>query len=547
MKHLQPRIRRRREAGIALITALMISLITATLLAASLCVSMTSSKLGWNQERSEAALQMADAGINWELQYIAENSGQTNVTLMSSQPVAATGTTIKYPSESFAIKGANGTVPGFTGGQFWVYASNDTAGSTAWDGVTSPFYITSSGLVNGAWNRVQIKTQSSSVFNIYSSATTGSYSGDPTTITVGGGGSVVATGPITVNGTVTTGSGSTISVPTGINSNGCTYTSGQLTTTHIQSGGKLCTNQAPVVYPTCASLIKKSCGHTEYSDSQAWSWCSNHCNNSSCVYTYKSGATDDTVSSHNCCQLTGGCGTSLSNSCWNNAGTHPGTYNSSGYWYWWWSSPPTYAVQTLIFEPGDYYFTSMQLAYDCSCEMVIDPEGYASGCTPGQVRFWVNDPGSSPTNDSCSLPITNTCPSGTSTPDCGKFRIYYGKDNCCCQFNRPSGCCDWQGNTITGDFEYHCGIYACTRQPDTTVSTTGGCTPNTTIDTTKHGCKIGLCGCDSNRSHGCCKITGSCLCDKLSCQNSCTLNYQASSYCGNDPCGGGQILSWCKK
>jgi len=563
MKHSQPRIRRRREAGIALVTALMISLVTATLLAASLCVSMTSNELGWNQARAEAALQIADAGINWELQYIAENTGQSSITLLSSQPIAGLGVTIKFPGESFAIKGTNGTVPGYSNGQFWVYASNDSAGLTAWDGVTSPFYITSSGLVNGAWNRVQITSQASSVFNIYGSGALGSYSNSPTTITVASGGSVVASGPAAVNGTVSTGNGGSFTAPTAINSNTCTYSSGQFTSSNVASGGSLCSKQAPVVYPTCASLIRKTCSQPNYTDAQAWSWRSSNCNNSSGVYTYTNYASSSTISTHNCQRVSGGCGTTLNNACWNNANTCPGTYNSSGYYWGWYWENPTYAVQTLIFEPGDYYFTSVQLAYDCTCQMIIDPQAQASGGTAGQVRFWVYDPGSSPTSDSCSLPIDCTCSNGSvfscagtaqqnstttnsSNCDCGQFRIYYGKDNCTCQFNRPSSCTDCQSNTVSGDFNYCCGLYACSKQPDTAVSTSGGCQA-ATDDPTKHGCTVGLCGASNTRSSGCCKITGSCLCDKLSCQKSCTLNYQASVCCTTDPCAGGQISSWCKK
>jgi len=546
MKHSQPRIRRHREAGVALLTVLMISMATAMILGASLCVSMTSSKLGWSQARAESALQLADAGVNSELQYIAQNTGQTLISLRSSQPVAGVGVTIQYPGENFPIKGRNGTVPGFSGGQFWVYSSNDAAGTVPWDGVTSPFYITASGYINNAWQRVQVSTQSASLFNLYGTVALGSYTGDNTGVTVAGGSNVVVTGPAGINGTVTTGSGGSITAPQAINANTCTNSTGQFTSSNVASGGTLVKQPTPYVYPTCATIIKQACGHPEYSDDQAWSWRSTNNCNSSCVYTYTSSANDSSIKPQNCQRLSGGCGTTLSNSCWANANTKPGTYNSNGYNWWWWWQNPTQAVQTLIFEPGDYYFTSVQLAYDCTCEMVIDSQAYASGGTPGQVRFWCHDPGSSPTDDSCSLPITHLPASGQSSADPGLFRIYYGKDNHCCQFNRPSNCTDWQGNTVTGDFEYVCGIYACSKQPDTVVSTSGGCTPNPNSDSTKHGCKIGLCG-QSSRSAGCCKITGSCLCDKLSCQGGCTLNYQASTRCDSDPCSGGKILSWCKK
>jgi len=563
MKHSLPRNRRRREAGIALVTALMITLITATLLAASLCVSMTSNELGWNQARAEAALQVADAGVNWELQYIAENAGQTTLSLLSSQPVASVGVTLKFPGENFPVKGANGTVPGYSNGQFFVYASNDAAGTTAWDGVTSPYYITSSGYVNGAWNRVQITSTASSVFNINASAALGSYGTSPTTVTVtGSGSSVVVSGSAAINGTVSTASGSSFTAPTAINSNTCTYSSGQFTSSNVTTGGSLCSNQAPVVYPTCASCIRKICGQPSLTDTQAYTWRSNNCSNSTGVYTYNNWTNSTTINTHNCTQVSGGCGTTLNNACWNNANTCPGTYNSGGYWWGWNWQPQSYAVQTLIFEPGDYYFTSAQLAYNCTCQLICDPQGAASGCTPGQVRFWLC-PGSNPTSDSISLPIDCTCSNGsvyscagtaqqsnTTTDctkcDCGQCRIYDCKDNCSCQFNRPSGCTDCWSNSISSDFNYCCGVYASTRQPDTTVSTTGGCQTNT-VTTTNKGCTVSLCGCDTHRSHGCCKITGSCLCDKLSCQNSCTLNFQASSTCTTDPCCGGQCASWCQK
>jgi len=562
MKHSHPRIRRRRDSGIALVTALMITLITSTLLAASLCVSMTANKLGWTQAEAESALQLADAGVNWELQYIAENTGQTSVTLMSSQPVAAVGATLEFPGENFLIKGTSGTVPGYNNGQFWAYASNDSAGDVAWDGVTSPFYITGTGLTNGVWNRVQITTTSASIFNVYGSGALGSYTTSPTTVTVASSSSVVVSGSAAINGTVSSGSGSSFTAPTAINSNTCTYSSGQFTSSNVSSGGSLCSRQAPVVYPTCASIIRKCCSQPSYTDAQAWSWRSSNCNNSTGVYTYNSWTNNSTISTSNCQQLSGGCGTKLTNSCWNNANTCPGTSNSNGYWWGWYWGNPTYAVQTLIFEPGDYYFTSCQLAYNNTCQLVIDPQGLASGCAAGQVRFWLYDPGSSPTNDSISLPIDCTCSGGSvfscagtaqqsnattssTNCDCGMFRIYDGKDNCSCTFNRPANCTDCNSNTVTGDFTYCCGCYACTKQPDTAVSSSGGCQA-ATDDPTKHGCTVGLCGCDHNRSDGCCKITGSCLCDKLSCQNSCTLQYKASTFCGNDPCSGGQVTSWCK-
>ena len=547
MKQSQIRIRRRRESGIALITVLLISVATAMLLGASLCVTLTSSKLGWSQARAEVALQLADAGINSELQYIAQNQGQSLISLKSSQPLAAVGVTIKYPGENFAIKGRSGTVPGFSSGNFWVYSSNDAAGTTAWDGVTSPFYITASGYVNKTWQRVQVSTQTTSLFNLYGTIALGSYNGNSTGVTVAPSASVVVTGPAGRNGQVSTGTGSTFTAPQAINANGCTYSNGQFTSSHVATGGTLVSCNQPYVYPTCAQIIKQACGHNEYSDDDAWTWRKSNCDNANKVYTYRSDATDSTIKASNCTKVVGGCGTVLNNADWNTCNTKPGTYDSSGYyWFWYWQNP-TVSVQTLIFEPGDYYFSSVQLAYDASCEMIADTQAYASGGTPGQIRFWIYDKGSSVTDDCIQLPITNTLAAGETDADCGRFRMYFGKDGHECQFKRPSGCKDWQGNTRNDDFEYHCGVYACSKQPDQIPASTGnGCQSNPSSDSTKTGCQVHLCG-QTSRSSGCAKITGSCLTDKLKCEGGCTLNYKASNYCNSDPCSGGKILSWCKK
>ncbi len=540
MKQLRPKINRRREGGIALVTALMISLATAMVLGASLAVVLTSNSLGWSQVRSETALQLADAGVNSELQYLSQNVAQVNITLKSSQPVAAVGVTLKYPGENYAVKGRQGTVPGFDGGVFWVYSSNDAAGTVAWDGVSTPYYITSSGYVNKTWSRIQVTCKSSSLFNLFASGSQGSYSGDTVGVVANPGAGVVINGPTTINGQVTTGTGATVTSPQVINANTCTYSSGQYTNTNVASGGKLVTKKTPYVYPTCANVYKQSCGHPEEDDDHAWARCKSSCNNSTGVYTYRSDANDDTIKSSNCQRATFS-GNTLNNSCWNNAKTRPGTYDSN--WWWWWN--PTVSVQTLIFEPGDYYFSSVQLAYDASCEMVVDPQAFASGGTPGQVRFWVHDLAANhPTDDSIALPISNTCANGQAV-DPGMFRIYCGKDNKECRFTRPNSCKDWQGNTISGDFEFKCGVYACTKQPNTVVNSSGACQQQAD-DSTKHGCKIHLYGC-STRSKGCAKITGSCLSDKMIFDGGCTLNFQASAYCDKDPSCGAQITGWCRK
>jgi len=528
MKNSSIKPSRRRQSGAALITALMVSVATAMLLGASLTVALTNPKLGHRQADSQSAIELANAGINSELQFIALNTGNANILNRSSQPNIVSGLAATLLGSSTSVLGRQGTVTGYTGGNFYVYSSNNASGTIPWDGITSPFYVTSTANVGKCWHQVQIQAQSTSLFNVYGIFATGSYTNAPTAVTVAASASVNLTGSAGSNGTCSKGSGCSFQCPNAINSNCGAHSSGQFDSTCVKSGGSICSVQAPLIYPKTSDCVRTCFGcSSSTSDSSAWNTCSNNCNgNTSGCYHYKSNANSATINTSNCTQLgsniwwwswLGGVGNQLNGSCWSNCNNKPGTNGK---------------VQTLIFEPGDYYFTSVQLAYDATNEMIIDPCAYASGGTPGQVRFWVYDPSSSTDgnpSDYVQCPITNTCASGTTTPDPGQFRLYYGKDGCTCTFTRPSGCKDYNGNTVSGDFNYYCGIYACTKQCTDTSSSVGTC--------------IGFCG-TSSSSTGCANLCGSMLCDKLNFQGNCNCNYIQSQTCTKDPCSGGKVLSW---
>ncbi len=538
MKHFSLKARRHREAGAALITVLMVSLCTAMLLATGLTMAMTTQMLGYNQSYSQAALQLADAGVNSELQYIAQNVSTATVTLKSSQPVVSSGVTVTLPGQSTPVLGRVGNVYGYSNGNYYVYSSNNASGSVAWDGVTSPFYITCSACVSGCWQTVQIQSGTTSLFNVYGVFSTGD-SSTSSTVTVAGGSNVTVTGSAGINGTVSQSGSCSFTAPTCINCNHGAHPSGQFGSGNCCSGGHVCSCTPPIVYPRTADCCRNCFGCSpSCSDATAYSTCQSHCCNSSCVYQYTSTASSSTICTQNCCPLPGGCGTQLNNNCWANANIKPGTYTSD---YWWWWQNPTVAVQTLIFEPGDYYFTDLKCAYDASKECIIDPCAYASGGTPGQVRFWCCDCNAKTdgaTNDYIQCPITNTCAAGSSTPDPGQFRIYYDKDSCTCTFTRPDNICDWTGNTVTGDFNYYCGIYCCSKPAGDSSS--------------RVGCCCGFCGTQNkngcgSQNDGCAHLCGSMLCDKLSFQGNCECDYCQSQTCTKDPCSGGCAVSWsCK-
>ncbi len=526
---------RQRETGAALITALLVSIATALLLAASLAVAMSSNKLGWKQVDAQSALQLADAGVNSELQYIALNVSASTL-LKSSQPSVYSGVTAILQATGQIVKGRPGTVTGYTGGNYYVYSSNNATGTTAWDGITSPYYITSSACVNGVWETVQIQASSSSVFNVGGLISTGGDPCSPTSITVAPSANVTMTGSAACNGKISKGTGCTFKSPCAINANSDQFSDSRFDSTCVNTGGQLCSVSPPVCYPKTSDVCRKvfGCNDTD-SDATAYSKCQqNSCNNTG-VYQYNNAwwSSDSSINTSNCCQYTG-IGNTLTCDDFNNANIKPGTWSN-----WWDNNSNTCAVQTLIFEPGDYYFTKAQIAYQANCEMVVDPCAYASGGTPGQVRFWVCDANSNTngnTTDYCQIPIKNTCPSGQS-PDPGQFRIYYGKDGGTCTFTRPDSCKDYQGNTVTGDFNYCCGIYACTK-PATVTSSQNGCTTTTTV-----GATVSFCG-HSTDSTKCCNINGSMLCDKCQYSGNCKPTYVQSQTCTKDPVCGGQVLKW---
>lgn len=524
---------RQRETGAALITALLVSVATAFLLAASLAVAMSSDKLGWRQVDAQSALQLADAGVNSELQYIALNVSSPT-TSKSSQPTVYSGVTAVLPTTGSTVLGRPGTVTGYSGGTYYVYSSNDAAGRTAWDGVTSPYYITCSAVVNNVWQTVQIQATSNSVFNVGGLISTGGDGCNSTSITLTNNSNVTMTGSAASNGCVSKGSGCSFKAPSAINANCGQFSSSRFDSTCVQTGGQLCSSNPPVCYPKTSDVCRRVFNCTDdTSDSSAFQKCAQNSCNATGVYQYNWYTNSTTLSPSNCTPY-GNIGTTLNNNDFYNANYKPGTWDN-----WWDYNPNTKSVQTLIFEPGDYYFNSVQCMYDAACEMVVDPCAYASGGTPGQVRFWVYDQNCATdgnTSDNIQLPIKNTCASGSS-PDPGQFRIYYCKDGCSLNFCRPDNIKDYQGNTVTGDFNYCCGLYACTKPATTTSASTSGCTNSTVTGTT-----VTFTGTTSTSK--CCNIQGSMLCDHLCFSGCCKPTYVQSSCTTKDPCRGGQVVKW---
>ncbi|RYG18572.1 hypothetical protein EON82_22455, partial [bacterium] len=450
-----------------MLSALMFSLVTASVVSAGLLVSTTHYSRAFSEARSESALLLAEGGVNDELAKLAEGVGNPE----PSDPTVASGETKRYPGENHAVYGRKGNVTGAANENFWVCTSNnDWAGTgqapVPWDGVQEKFWVTSTAFVKGSWRRTAVQVAKSSVFGEYAVYTPGS-DGDTVDNVDVETGTTTITGKCGTNGKVRCRTGASLSTGNCVNSNKSKCTSPQFNSSYVRPGCTISEKQTPYVYPRTTDVMKKHCGKTSSSDSSAWTYMKNNCDNDTGIYTYKSGATGSSINTSNCTRSTfsgttcrnRSTSSTTSKGCWDYARTKPGTSGK---------------VKTMIFQPGDYYFSSLQLAYDASTEMVIDPMAYASGGTPGQVRFWIYDSSYYADDDNIDLPVQMTKAGGTTDPDPALFRVYYAKDGCQLTLNRPSNCKDYNGNTLSGDFKFCGGIYAVTKKPNDPSPWTNG-------------------------------------------------------------------------
>ncbi len=586
--------RPRSTAGAALITALILTLIIASLIGASLLYSQNHHKLAYVNARSEAALLLAEAGVNDELQYVSTHLESPVITQQSSQPVVGVGETEVFPPDGTVVKGRKGTVDGQPDKYFWVYSSQDQASTTGWDGRTPTLWITATAKFDGSWKRVQVQAQVISIFTLHAIFALASYDNNSNAIAMSAADvNVVGTGG--TNGKISN-SSSTLIVSNAINANTNEYASGQFTLANVASGGQLFSRATPVVYPSVSTVLRMMKNRVGDTDAQVWSWFANSANNSNNtgIYTYRGHPGSNAISPGNCQAINLGI-SALKSSAWTNAGYRPGSYLSSaglsiqnvstvgglikvttaakhgltngqsvtisgvlgyaaanGTWKITTSGTSAFTlddsvgmglylsggtaypnlVKTLIFEPGDYYFSSINLDYSYQTQFVIDPQAYASGGTAGQVRFWVPLNGSDDNkNDSFALPVIATLASGASTPDPALFRLYYSKDGKSFTFTRPGSVTQINEashtlQSVSGNFNVYGGVYAVTKLPGESNSLQG-----TEIDFE------GTTGGEG----GTIELIGSLLADKLHFQGPCWVVFQNAPN-PNDPHAGAGVV-----
>jgi len=430
----------RRKRAFTLIAAISITLIGSLLVAASITYSFANRRLNASRTDSEAALMLAEAGINDELNLITLSMQDNDRTKWSTQPGTVNGE--PYP-------GLKGSVTGTTG-NFWVVTSSVAAGTTAWTGEQT-LYITANAKVNGSWRRVQIGAPNmrQSIFGTfavfgYNAAPNGNSSDLGFT---GANNVLEVIGNVGTNGRCDTGN-YTLTYTAGFNFNTLNYpvSSGQSQLT-IEP---LFNDTKPFRFPTVRQ-VAKSTFPASYSYTNPMEYVKANSHNTTRPRTWNSGlpgsaSMSPTTTSVYPLPVSGGNAYKLFNKNGGQRGLWEGLANA-----------PADSKQEIILPPGDYYFESMDLGSDNNTTLVIDNAGLSVGGNPGKlpVRIWLSGTGTS--HDRLSIPVRMTNPDDAST-----FRLLYDKSNAEFEYRRDS-------NFPSGtDYEVAGCIYAVTQEWGTT-------------------------------------------------------------------------------
>lgn len=338
----------RAQRGNALVTALALVAIS-TLSVTGVCLLATSSA---TQQRRQAdyalSMNLAEAGINFELRYISTHQSSSPVGHLASNPYT----------------GSLSGVPG----SFTVFVRN-TDGTSNW-APPSDAQIVSTGVVGGISRRVQVNCKggpggSGSIFN-------GKYALFGYSDVTFSGASSAINGDLGTDGTLEVKAGGNGSI------NGNIVLAGpaaNMPSGNAITGRTVVRLSAKENWPTIDTIVAATfpSGWSSLTSSAAIAA------QSARMRTYSSNSPVNTPSGTK--QIGWTNQTTLSTSDFNKLN-----------------------VNTLILPPGDYYFTDIQISGPAS--IVCDTAGQTvPGGTPGQVRIWMNG---STSNDTINADVTFT-------------------------------------------------------------------------------------------------------------------------------------------
>lgn len=349
-----------------MLTTLVLSLVVSLLLAASGAVAVSHYSRSTRETDYAAAIQAADAGVNWQLREISLDPSDTTKPCQASSPCSR-------------------TIPG-TPATFTVFITNED-GSSPWVAPNTGI-LTSDGAFNGITRRVQIKGSKKSIFDEYAIFAT--YSGSGTEVlTFNGTGSII-NGNVGSNGQV--------------DSDSSTQVNGLLTllggTATGTSGSNVVTEPSTMQWPTVDEIANAS-----FSGGLNWLK-TNNSNGNIRQFAAGNGNLDAAISAN--FPTSGANMYKLRTSDFNSLNLAPAgvPWDDS-------FANSMEGTKTMIFPPGDYYFEECDIAGGNS--IMIDNRN-------GAVRIWINTASSGPVNQdtiNANFYYADSAPS--------KFRLYYNK------------------------------------------------------------------------------------------------------------------------
>jgi Tfp pilus assembly protein PilX len=378
----------RLQKGGVLVTALIFAAII-SLFALGVAVVATSHLSRSTVESDYAtAIQLADAGINYELRHLGQNS--TTAGTRAHQAAPSTGQPGPY----------TGTVSGIPGGGSFTVSVMNEDGTGPW-APPNGLKIRSTGMVNGISRTVEITGQKRGLFDDYAifSLVEGKVAGSTSMIN----GNMGSNGPVYFSG----GAAST-NVQGELTYNG--YPSQNPTevkpanNSGFEEGPNVWWNPDPMPWPTISEIADQL-----FPGGLAWLRTNNNNANARQFST-----SDLTYSVANAVVVGVGTG-NLRNQSFSSFTTDLNVQDQ----------PPTgnryhdgdegiYNTKTMILPPGDYYFNNLTLSN------ANNGPGILIDNASGMVRIWI-DGGSGP-NDSLDCPVMFT------SSDKNRFRLYY--NNC---------------------------------------------------------------------------------------------------------------------
>ncbi|MGI8922733.1 MAG: DUF7305 domain-containing protein [Fimbriimonadales bacterium] len=365
----------RRLRGGVLVTVLVFAAILSLFLAGVARLAVAHYSRANVEADNAAAIQLADAGINFELRWVSDDPRDPN---RAHQAQHAEGQNGAY----------TGTVEGVPG-SYVVSVRNDSVAGPWY--APAPMAIQSTGTVNGISRTVEIKGEKHSIFDEYAvyALQTGTLNGNQTVVI----GNYGTNGVLTINGT------GTLAV------NGEVWFNGIGAGANV--GRNVFTTPMPVEWPTIDEIANDRFAG-------GLTWLSTNNNNNTILQFSKNRPLDPNFT--------------IANAIW--AGFTQATHNHSAQIYKFLTKDDNpndnvggsrYATpeegigghKVAIIPPGDYYLTDLDMSNTSSGPAwLIDNAA-------GNVNIWISGGGTD--KDSLDMPVHFT------SKDPSKFRLYYNK------------------------------------------------------------------------------------------------------------------------